>query len=307
VPSAYTPLMRLRLHASLLVLSFIVAGCGAAAQVNEDELMRVVRELASPDYQGRRAGTDGGRRARAFIRDAFRAIGLAPIGAPGYEHPFRFAGEDDAANVVASIAGTNAAAQTIVITAHYDHHGIRDGVLYPGADDNASGVSALLTIARELHRRPLRHPVIVAALDAEERGLQGAKAFVMRPPVPLWQIALNINLDMLSRSSRNEIYAAGTYHYPALKPPLEAVQRRAQVSLLFGHDVPRERSRVDDWTLQSDHGEFHKAKIPFVYFGVEDHPDYHKPTDTADKIDPAFYRRVVEMILDAIVTLDGRV
>jgi Zn-dependent M28 family amino/carboxypeptidase len=179
--------------------------------------------------------------------------------------------------------------------------------MYPGADDNASGVAALLAIARELQQRPLRHPVIIAALDAEERGLQGAKAFLTRPPVPPWQIALNINLDMLSRSSRNEIYAAGTYHYPALKAPLEQVQRRAAVALRFGHDVPRERTRLDDWTLQSDHGEFHKAKIPFVYFGVEDHPDYHKPTDTADKIDPAFFRRVVEMILDAVVTLDREV
>ena len=269
--------------------------------------MRVVRELASPQYEGRRTGTEGGRRARAFLSDAFRQIGLAPIGASGYEHPFRFTDHDDAANVIGHIPGTNPAAQNIVITAHYDHNGVQDGQLYPGADDNASGVSALLAIARELRRRPLRHPVIIAALDGEERGLQGAKAFVAKPPVPLWQIALNINLDMLSRSSSNEIYAAGTYHYPALKPPLEEVQRRAGVALRFGHDVPRERSRVDDWTLQSDHGEFHKARIPFVYFGVEDHPDYHKPTDTADKIDPGFYRRVVEMILDAIVTLDRQV
>jgi hypothetical protein len=107
---------------------------------------------------------------------------------------------------------------------------------------------------------------------------------------------------MLARSDRNEIFAAGTYHYPWLAPPLQEVARRAGVLLRFGHDRPG--TGTDDWTLQSDHGVFHKAGIPFVYFGVEDHPDYHRPTDTADKIDPAFFRRVVDMLHDALATLD---
>src|SRR5688572_6566650 len=112
------------LRASLLILSLAAAGCEAAAQVSEDELMRVVRELASPEYEGRRTGTQGGRRARAYLRDAFRQIGLAPIGASGYEHAFRFTDHEDAANVIGHIPGTNSAARTIVITAHYDHNGI---------------------------------------------------------------------------------------------------------------------------------------------------------------------------------------
>ena len=62
---------------------------------------------------------------------------------------------------------------------------------------------------------------------------------------------------------------------------------------------------VEDWTNQSDHGPFHEAGIPFLYFGVEDHPDYHQPTDTPDKIDPAFFRGVVEMVLDTLLALDA--
>jgi Zn-dependent M28 family amino/carboxypeptidase len=149
----------------------------------------------------------------------------------------------------------------------------------------------------------LRHTAVFAALDAEELGLQGARAFLDRPIVPASRIAIDVNLDMVSRSDRNQIYAAGTYHSPWLVPILEDVRRRAAVTLLFGHDRPGSGT-LDDWTMQSDHGVFHQAGVPFVYFGVEDHPDYHKPTDTADKIDPAFYRNVVEMLLDAVLALD---
>jgi Zn-dependent M28 family amino/carboxypeptidase len=117
-------------------------------------------------------------------------------------------------------------------------------------------------------------------------------------------MAIDVNLDMLSRSDRNEIFAAGTYHYPWLTPILADVQRRAAVKLVLGHDRAGKGPGEDDWTTESDHWAFHMAGVPFVYFGVEDHPDYHKPTDTAERIDPVFYRNVVEMALDAVLALD---
>ena len=101
---------------------------------------------------------------------------------------------------------------------------------------------------------------------------------------------MNVNLDMVSRNDRNEIFAAGTYHYPQFTPMLEDVRSRARVQVLFGHDRPLYRGGgVDDWTRLSDHYVFHSAGVPFVYFGVEDHADYHTPTDTADKIDRRFF------------------
>ena len=110
---------------------------------------------------------------------------------------------------------------------------------------------------------------------------------------------------MLSRNDKREIFIAGTYHYPDLKPALEEVARRAPITVLFGHDKPvAVAGGVEDWTNQSDHGPFHAAKIPFVYFGVEDHADYHKPTDTADKINRGFFVDVAETILDAVIALD---
>jgi hypothetical protein len=93
-----------------------------------------------------------------------------------------------------------------------------------------------------------------------------------------------------------------------LKPILDDVQTRAAVKMLFGHDRPAPFSGgLDDWTGQSDHGEFHKAGIPFIYFGVEDHPDYHKPTDTAEKIEPRFFGDVADMVIEALRTFDARI
>ena len=274
--------------------------------------MRVVTELASPRYEGRSSGTNGGRAARAFVRNAFADLGLEPPAGPGFEQPFRLPRSsgraDDAANLVGAVRGTGGIARTIVITAHYNHLGVRNGVIYPGADDNASGVAALLALARYTKAHPLRHTVLFVAFDAEELGLQGAKAFLARSPRPIRGMALNVNLDMVSRSDRNEIFAAGAYHYPWLKAVLDDVQRRAAVKLLYGHDRPDARAgRRDDWTMQSDHGAFHEAGVPFVYFGVEDHADYHKPTDTADKINPTFFGNAVEMVLDAVIALDREI
>jgi hypothetical protein len=113
---------------------------------------------------------------------------------------------------------------------------------------------------------------------------------------------------MVSRNDRDEIFAAGTYHRPSLKPIVDDAQRRSPVKILFGHDRPMTKAgMVEDWTMQSDHGVFHAAGIPFLYFGVEDHPDYHHPTDTADKIDPKFFGDVAEMLIDVVVTADKQV
>jgi Zn-dependent M28 family amino/carboxypeptidase len=280
----------------------------AGPQLDGKALLATIQTLASAEYGGRRTGSPGGLKARAWVTDRFKTIGLAPLDGK-YQFPFTFMHNKveykDAANVVGLCKGRASAPEMLVVSAHYDHEGVREGVMYPGADDNASGVAVLLAIAEQCQRDALKHDTLFVAFDAEEHGLQGAREFVAKPPVPKERLALNINLDMVSRSSKRELYAAGAYHWPATKPSLDAVAKRAAVKLLLGHDKPEKTSGVDDWTLQSDHGPFHRAGIPFVYFGVEDHRDYHKPTDTADKIDPTFLRQAAETILDAVITLDA--
>ena len=283
----------------------------ASLRIDSERLMSTVTTLADPKFAGRAAGSPGGMAARAWILGRFKALGLRPVSG-SYVFPFKFArtsitGRDaEGANVLGMCLGRDTTLPLFVVSAHYDHLGIRDGVIYPGADDNASGVAVILEVAAYCQKHPFRRSIVFAAFDAEEGGLNGARVFVSNPPLPKDRIALNVNLDMVSRSEKREIFVAGTYHTPALKAPLEEVARRAPIAVLFGHDRPKAiAGGVDDWTNQSDHGPFHAAKIPFVYFGVEDHADYHKPTDTADKINRGFFVDVAETILAAILALDA--
>jgi Zn-dependent M28 family amino/carboxypeptidase len=294
----------------------------AARYVDRAQLMRDIETLAAPVFEGRRTGTPGALRARQWLVHRFGAIGLVPGGVEGYVQPFTFGDRESnvtaqggrptgrdysGANVIGHLAGQDPRARTLVVTAHYDHLGLRNGVLYPGADDNASGVAVLLAAARHFARHPPRHNIVFAALDAEELGLHGARALLDSPLVSPAAVALHVNLDMVGRSDRNEIYAAGTSHTPWLKPLLQGVQTRALVRILFGHDRPSDPAGLEDWTHSSDHGPFHDAGIPFVYFGVEDHRDYHAATDTPDRIDPRFSGDAADMIVDALRTSDARV
>jgi hypothetical protein len=301
----------------------VATGESVRHHVDRDQLMADVAQLASPAFEGRRTSTPGGLKARGWIVDRFTALGLEPGGRSGFVSQFSFVHHsvrglftpgrtfrseyDDAANVIGTMRGGSPSASTIVISAHYDHLGTVDGVVYPGADDNASGVAALAAIARAFTVDHPSHRLIFVAFDAEEEGLRGAEAFVDSGAVPIDRIALNVNLDMVARNDRNEIFAAGTYQSPWLKPWLEDVQRRSGVRILFGHDRPIHRAgNVEDWTDQSDHGVFAAHHVPFVYFGVEDHDDYHRPTDTPDKIERQFFGDVADMIVEAVRTFDEK-
>ena len=283
----------------------------ASLRIDSEHLMNTVRTLADPKFEGRRTGTPGNLAARDWIEIQFKNTGLPPVSG-AYVFPFHFkqltvkgVNEFDAANVISQCLGTEPRGPVFVLSAHFDHLGVRNGVIYPGADDNASGVAVMLAIAEYCKKTPFKHTVVFAAFDGEEQDMQGARAFIATPPLPLDRIALDINLDMVSRNDKRELFASGTYHWPQLKAPLEEVAKRAPITLLFGHDKPMPiAGGVEDWTNQSDHGPFNSAKIPFVYFGVEDHADYHKPTDTADKIDRGFFVDVAETVLDAVLELD---
>ncbi|TVP74692.1 MAG: M28 family peptidase [Gemmatimonadales bacterium] len=259
--------------------------------------------------EGRQTGTPGGDRAQAWLVEEFERRGIPDLNGTR-TMPFDFVprGGDtelEGVNILGWIEGSVHPERYIVVTAHYDHLGVRNGEIYNGADDNASGTAAILEIAGWFRDNPPRHSILVVAMDAEEMGLQGARAFIAEPPVPLDRVVMNVNLDMVSRNEDDELYAAGTYHYPFLAPLVEEAADHSGISLLMGHDSP-DLPPGDDWTMSSDHGPFHQAGIPFIYFGVEDHPGYHDPTDTADRITPEFYVEAVETALDFILLADRR-
>jgi hypothetical protein len=277
-----------------------------AVAIDSVLLMQDIGVLAHDSMEGRLVGTAGGARARTFLERSFRERGIQPIDAT-YLYPFSFTRRDTSmtgVNVVGQVRGAGSPDRYIVITAHYDHLGVRNGEIYNGADDNASGTAALLAIADHFTRNQPRHSIIFAALDAEEGGLRGAHAFVDDPPVALAAIVLNVNLDMVGRNDAGELYVAGTHHYPQLLPFIQRVAQNAEVTLIPGHDQPGPRPS-DDWTTASDHAAFHRAGIPFLYFGVEDHADYHRPTDELSGIQPGFYARAVRTVLSAVHLLDA--
>jgi len=268
-------------------------------------LLASITALTAPGMDGRGTGTDGARKALAWIEARLRALGVRPAAAGGFAHSFQFTNKAGATmtgtNLVARCEGRRTDAPAVVVSAHYDHLGVRNGRTYHGADDNASGVAMLLHVAERCQSAPFEHPLLLAFFDAEEEGLQGARAFVRTPPVPVDRLALNVNFDMVGRSARREIYIAGPGRWPRLQPLLDPVVAGAPIRVRFGHDVG---GGQDDWTTQSDHGVFHAACVPFVYFGVEDHADYHQPGDTVDKIAPDFLAGVATVVIRALEALD---
>jgi Zn-dependent M28 family amino/carboxypeptidase len=270
------------------------------------ELLRDIEILSADDMGGRSADSPGMEKARAYVERRLKASGVEQIGNSWTQEfdftPRRSTAKLKGVNFLGSIRGKGDPGKYIVVTAHYDHDGVKNGEIYNGADDNASGTAALFAIAGYFKKHRPRHSIIFVAFDAEEKGLLGARHFVQNLPVPRESILLNVNIDMIARSDKGELYASGLNHYPNLKPYLERAQKKAKVKLLFGHDRP-EQGR-DDWTFQSDHGAFHREKIPFIYFGVEDHEDYHKPTDDFERIHPDFYVRAVETVIEAVTILD---
>lgn len=288
-----------------------------------------LNELASPAYQGRASGTAGGLLAQAFIVQQMQQIGLTPVGSQGFLQPYSNTAaptklsqseakaassehsdasqQTGVANILGMIVGTDHQQPWLVITAHYDHLGMHEGRIFHGADDNASGVATMLALAAYFKKHPPKHSILFAALDQEEVGMWGAQALLdYLPKITQHPIKLNINLDMLSRDTEQQLFAVGAFHYPAIKPLIRQVQQQTPVRLIAGHDKPWWLAgNIPDWTYASDHGHFHRRGIPFIYFGVPDHPDYHQPTDTADRVSTDFYQQVSETVLRFVLAVDA--
>ena len=300
--------------------------------LDSDGLIANIGALAADSMEGRRAGTAGGARARAYLLREFTRIGLQPAlqkftssfsatsrfadrtpvstplvrprqgstrseaGPPRLSYPTVFG-----VNLVGLVRGTAHPDRFIVVSAHYDHLGMSSGEIYHGADDNASGTAAILAIAEWTIAHPPLNSIIFAWFDGEEEGLLGSAAFVAHSPVPLGKIEADVNVDMVSRSTKGELYAAGARRYPVMQPLLDSVATLGLVTLRQGHDG---ETAVDDWTERSDMGPFHDRHIPFVHFGVEEHADYHLPTDEVARIQPGFYYRSVRTIAEFLRRLD---
>ena len=291
----------------LLPLAFTI-GCSSVKTSNlpsrSDQLLTDVKILSSDTFEGRKTGTKGAELARNYIGKRFKEIGLKSFPLlNSYHQAFTFAGIDDpkiaGKNMIGYIPG--ASSKIIVISAHYDHLGIINGKIFNGADDNASGVAGMLKIAAHYAKNKPNYTLIFAAFDAEEFGRKGSEYFVNHLPVDIKRIKLNLNLDMISHNDKGELYASGTYKNPQLKNYIATTI--PDLKILFGHDNPK--LGIDDWTNQSDQSAFNDKNIPFIYFGVEDHKDYHKSTDTFENINQEFFINAANGILEITDNFDN--
>ena len=269
---------------------------------NEDQLLKHLEVLSSDKYEGRETGKKGNDSARAYIIEQFKALNVEPFN-DSYEQSFTFKKSNKtykAVNALGVIKGSEYPDQYIVLSAHYDHLGIKDNKIYNGADDDASGVSALFSIAEYLKENSPKYSIVFAAFDAEEMGLEGAKYFVKT--IDKKKVLVNLNMDMISRSSKNELYVVGGRYNKELKRIINEFKNPTSTKLLQGHDGTDGKQ---NWTMSSDHGPFHKAGIPFLYFGNEDHAAYHQPTDDFKDITPQFYINSVKIISFILKSIDN--
>lgn len=209
-------------------------------------------------------------------------------------------------NVVGLLPLASTAREAVVVGAHYDHLGLGatgsldpapDGKIHHGADDNASGVAGVLDLARRFAARtePAQRSIYFVAFGAEEMGVLGSSYLVKNPPRPLERIAAMVNLDMIGRLREDtlEVHGAGTS--PLFKPLLEEADRTAGLKLKLheGGYGP------------SDHSPFYAAGRPVLFVFTGNHADYHRPSDTADKIDAEGIAKVlglVEPVVSALAT-----
>ncbi len=280
----------------VLVLTVTAQEAPRSALIDSAQLLNDLKVLSSDAMEGRQTGTPGGDKARAFVMTRFKESGIVPFGAT-YEQPFSFSVRGSATrgvNVVGRIDGKRDPRKYIVLSAHYDHVGTRNGQVFNGADDNASGTAALFAIAKYFKAHPPENSLIFAAFDAEETGLRGSQAFVRTPPVNAAQLSLNLNADMIGRAFDDKLFVVGTTLQPFLRPYVQAVAEKAPLKLIMGHDDPKQR---DDWTRDSDHYSFMQAKIPALYIGVEDFEQHHKSTDDYETMTYGFFVRAVETLI----------
>lgn len=302
---------------SLLAAALFVAGVsacrmastaslGAGFLPDSAQIRRDIEVLAADRFEGRRTGTPGNDSAAAYLARRYASIRLeqAP-GAAGFLQRFtayeavRGAGPTalPTQNVVGIVRGTDPALRDeyVVIGAHFDHLGrSTTGAMDPdsrdairnGADDNASGSAAVLALARRFARTPARRSILVMHFSGEEQGLLGSAWFVEHPVVPVAKLAAMLNFDMVGRLRDDKLIVYGVATATEMKAVLDSANATA---------APLKLSAIGDGFGPSDHSSFYSKDLPVLHFFTDVHPDYHRATDDADKINIAGAVRVVDL------------
>ena len=270
----------------------------ALSTISQPTLLADVTWLASPELRGRGLYTPDARHTADLLAERLRALGLTVTLQPIPAVPGQV-------NVIAVHPGSGPTAdEVVVVSAHYDHLGTADGVLYPGADDNASGVAVLLALARATRDLHVGRTIVFLSSGAEEAGLVGASAYVADPVRPLARTVAVINFDMVGRNFFE--WTGGLSHtigaVGLADPRLgEAARRAAAAEKVTMLGISAEMLALFGFDGRTDDHVFRKAGVPALHLSTGMHPDYHKPTDTPDRIKGAQLERVARVATRVLV------
>jgi len=263
----------------------------ATDTVTTEDLRRHAAALADDTFEGREAGTRGGRAAAGYLEMQFKRLGLKPAGAAGsYFQVF----DGNSRNILGMLEGSDPALteQIVMVTAHYDHVGYGNartsygptGFIHNGADDNASGVATLLEVAEacvKMEPRPKR-TIVFALWDGEEKGLLGSKHWISRPTIPLARIRINLNMDMVGRLRNNKLEIIGARTARGLRKLTSLPNAAEPMQLDFNWEIKD----------NSDHHPFFARGIPIIMPHTGLHSDYHRPSDDLEKLNLDGMRRI---------------
>ncbi|MDG1260370.1 MAG: M20/M25/M40 family metallo-hydrolase [Flavobacteriales bacterium] len=309
---------------TLVMFIAILPGCqpNSSNSSNAKELRKNLEFLASDSLEGRETGFAGAEKAASFLVEKFTALGLDPAGEDGtYVQQFDFVphppiqehvnddGKSLGMAVVKKLNSVNVmgmlnkgAEETIILGAHYDHVGwgaqnsfhTGDPQIHNGADDNASGVTALLELIARLKNQELRHNILFICFSGEEKGLYGSNFFCDNPTIDLGKVECMLNMDMVGRlKDSNALAVNGAGTSPVWEEVVDSCNADS-LNLVYS----------DSGVGPSDHTSFYLEDLPVLHFFTGQHEDYHKPSDDADKINFDGILKVVGLIERVTVKLN---
>ncbi len=274
-----------------------------AESITAKELKEYLYTFAGDDFEGRDTGEPGQKKAAEYLKSQYKSMGIpSPIGGDDYfqEIPESYFRGDikSSENVLAFIEGSEKPDEIVVISAHYDHVGVdKQGNIYNGADDDGSGTVSLLELAEAFVKAKKdglgpKRSILFLHVTGEEKGLYGSRFYTENPVFPLANTVTNLNIDMIGRIDKkheeaeknNYVYLIGS---DRLSTELHAISEEAntkytKLDLDYTYNAKDDPNR---FYFRSDHYNFAKHNIPIIFYFNGVHEDYHKPTDTAEKIE----------------------
>lgn len=275
----------------------------AYKEIKAADLKKNLYVIASDEMEGRDTGSPGQKRAGEYMVNYYKNLGVSfpkALGSYYQKVPSDFMKKrggsnlPDSENILAFIEGSEKPEEIVVVSAHYDHVGTKNGVVYNGADDDGSGTVAVMEIAKAFQAakksgKGPKRSVLFLHVTGEEHGLFGSEYYTDNPVFPLANTVVDLNIDMIGRDDpenrgKQYVYVIGSEMLSSQLKLIneEANKRTNNLELNYKYDDPNDPQRL---YYRSDHYNFAKNNVPVAFFFDGIHEDYHKPTDDVEKID----------------------